>query len=155
MGAENKSILPRFLAQKLQDYKALDRKGKQVWWGDFFVRNAIYIIILILVIYAQYYSISRGFSNTFLSMRSIINIVRLTGSSLFLALGVGGIIVLTGTDLSAGRIMGLTACIAASLLQRPVADFSAKMFPNFDAPPIIIVKKFTAVPKPIIYKIPH
>jgi methyl-galactoside transport system permease protein len=56
-----------------------------------------------------------------------------------LALGVGGIIVLTGTDLSAGRIMGLTACISASLLQRPVTDFSAKMFPDLAAPPIFVV----------------
>jgi len=122
-----------------RNYSALDGKGKRLWWGGFFVRNAIYIIILILVIYVQIYSIQKGFSNTFLSFRSIIDIFRRAGSSMFLALGVGGIIVLTGTDLSAGRIMGLTACISASLLQNPFTEYSAKMFPNMDAPPIIVV----------------
>lgn len=120
-------------------YRAMDRKGKLRWWGDFLVRNALYIIIVAVVIYVQIYSIQNNYSTTFLSFRSIIDIVKRAGSSMFLALGVGGIIVLTGTDLSAGRIMGLTACVCASLLQNPVAQYSAKMFPNMTAPPIIIV----------------
>lgn len=135
-------ILSRFsgnIKLRWENYRALDRKGKQVWWGNFLVRNAIYIIIVALVIYVQIFSIQNGFSNTFLSFRSIIDIVKRSGSSLFLALGVGGIIVLTGTDLSAGRIMGLTACICASLLQNPLEVYSAKMFPNMTAPPIIVV----------------
>ena len=124
---------------RFASYKALDGKGKRSWWGSFFVKNAIFIIIILLVIYVQIFSIQRGFANTFLSFDSIIDIMRRAGSSMFLALGVGGIIVLTGTDLSAGRIMGLTACISASLLQRPLEDFSAKMFPDLTAPPIILV----------------
>jgi len=87
----------------------------------------------------QIYSIQRGFANTFLSFRSIVDILMRSASALFLALGVGGIIVLQGTDLSAGRIMGLTACVCASLLQMPLAQYSVKMFPNMEAPPIIIV----------------
>lgn len=139
---KDSGILSRFsgdIKLRWQNYQALDARDKRVWWGDFLVRNAIYIIIVLLVIYVQVYSIQNSFSNTFLSFRSIIDIVKRSGSSLFLALGVGGIIVLTGTDLSAGRIMGLTACICASLLQSPVAEYSAKMFPNMTAPPIIVV----------------
>ena len=139
LSTKKDSILPNFIKQRWQNYNALDSKGKLTWWSDFFVRNAIYIIILLLVIYVQYYSISEGFSNTFLSFRSIVDIIRRAGSSMFLALGVGGIIVLTGTDLSAGRVMGLTACISASLLQKPLVDYGSKMFPNMDAPPIIVV----------------
>ena len=122
-----------------ENYKALDGKGKRLWWSDFFVRNAIYIIIIGLVIYVQRYSIQNEFSNTFLSFPSLVDIIRRTGAALFLALGIGGIIVLTGTDLSAGRALGLTACISASLLQRPLADYTAKMFPDLAAPPIIVV----------------
>lgn len=122
-----------------QNYKELDSKGKLVFWGEFLVRNAIYIIIGIVVIHVQIYSIQHNFSNTFLSFRSIIDILKRAGSALFLALGVGGIIVLTGTDLSAGRIMGFTACVCASLLQMPLDQYRAKMFPTMDAPPIIIV----------------
>ena len=136
---ENGGGLPHGIRQRLQTYNELDGRGKWGWWGGFFVRNAIYIIILILVAYVQIYSIRQGSSNTFLSFPSIVDIVRRAGSSLFLALGVGGIIVLTGTDLSAGRVLGLTACICASLLQNPVAAYSAKMFPDIEAPPIFLV----------------
>ena len=122
-----------------QGYRELDSRSKRVWWGDFFVRNAIYIIIVLLIIYVEIYSIRNHFSNTFLSFKSIIDILKRSGSSLFMALGVGGIIVLTGTDLSAGRIMGLTACISASLLQKPVAEYAAKMFPDMAVMPILVV----------------
>ena len=127
------------LSHRWQSYVNLDRKDKLMWWGDFLVRNAIYIIIIMVVIYVQVFSIRNNFSNTFLSFRSIIDILKRAASGLFLALGIGGIIVLTGTDLSAGRIMGLTACICASLLQMPVAQYGAKMFPGLTAPPIILV----------------
>ena len=133
------NMITRFFRQRWQSYKELDTKAKRRWWGDFLVRNAIYIIILVLVIYVQHYSIANNFSNRFLSLGSIVDILNRASSSMFLALGVGGIIVLTGTDLSAGRIMGLMACVSASLLQNPVEIFPAKMFPNLDAPPIILV----------------
>jgi len=139
---EKNSAAPKPSRQRWQSYKDLDAKGKRRWWGDFLVRNAIYIIIFLLVLYVQIHSVQNNFRNTFISLPSIIDIVRRAGSSLFLALGVGGIIVLTGTDLSAGRVLGLTACISASLLQSPVADFSAKMFPDLVAPPIIVVALF-------------
>ena len=110
------------------------------WWIDFLIRNAIYIIIALLVIYTQYYStVVKHSSNSFLSFAALIDIMKRFGAALFLALGVGGIIVLTGTDLSAGRVVGLTACISASLLQKPLADFKTKMWPDLVAPPIIFV----------------
>jgi len=127
------------IGHQWQNYKNLDSKGQMMWWSDFLVKNAIYIIILILVIYVQYFSIVNNFSNQFISFGSMVDILNRASSSMFLALGVGGIIVLTGTDLSAGRIMGLTACVSASLLQNPLDVFPAKMFPNLNAPPIIAV----------------
>ena len=136
------SVLSRFtsaLKLRWQNYKKLSTKEKLVLAGDFLVRNAIYIIIIMVVIYVQVYSIQNRFSNTFLSFRSLIDILTRAASALFLALGVGGIIVLTGTDLSAGRVMGFTACICASLLQMPIEQYSVKMFPNLGTPPIILV----------------
>ena len=124
---------------RIKNYKELNRKDKLKTWGDFLVRNAIYIIIGIVVIYVQIYSIQNNFNNTFLSFTSIMDILRRSAAALFLALGVGGIIVLTGTDLSAGRIMGLTACICASLLQMPIEQYAAKMFPGLGVPPIALV----------------
>ena len=130
---------------RVSAYKALDARNKRIWWGDFFARNFIYMIIIALVIYVQYFSIARGFTNRFISFGSLIDIINRSSAALFLALGVGGIIVLTGTDLSAGRVMGLMACVAASLLQSPIYEFPAKMFPNFNAPPILLVMLFVMI----------
>ena len=128
------------LKARRQSYKELDAKSKRVWWSDFFVKYAIYIIIAGLVIYTQIYCMtSPKMTTSFLDFKSIIDILKRSSAALFLALGVGGIIVLTGTDLSAGRSMGLIACIAASLLQKPVEVYAAKMFPNLTAQPIILV----------------
>ena len=139
---KDNNLFSRFtgaLQLRWQNYKELDKKEKLLLWGDFLVRNAIYIIIIMVVIYVQIYSIQSNFNNTFLSLRSIMDIMKRAASGLFLALGVGGIIVLTGTDLSAGRIMGFTACVCASLLQMPLAQYSAKMFPTMNTVPIILV----------------
>ena len=51
---------------------------------------------------------------SFISLSSIVNIISLTAAKLPIALGIAGCIVLTGTDISAGRAVGLTACISAS-----------------------------------------
>lgn len=78
--------------------------------GDILLNNAMYIIIAVAVVYI---AIMRP---TFIKLPSIINILSLTAAKLPIALGIGGCIVLTGTDISAGRVVGLTACISASLL---------------------------------------
>lgn len=83
-------------------------KGKDV--ANFLLNNAMYVIILLVVIYVAIKSPG------FLKLPSIINIISLTAAKLPIALGIAGCIVLTGTDISAGRVVGLSACISASLL---------------------------------------
>ena len=91
----------------------------------------MYIIIFIAIIYVAIRV------PAFLSMSSIVNIISLTAAKLPIALGIGGAIVLTGTDISAGRAVGLTACIAASLLQ--MTTYSSKLFPNLGVMPLPVV----------------
>ena len=57
-----------------------------------------------------------------------MNIVSLVAASLPMALGIAGCIVLTGTDLSGGRVVGLTAALAGALLQD--RTISRKLFSN-------------------------
>ena len=72
---------------------------------------------------------------SFLGIPSIVNILSLTAAKLPIALGIGGCIVLTGTDISAGRVVGLTACISASLLTT-----TFKVFPDMtNAAPLPLV----------------
>ena len=86
------------------------QKEKMKRVGDILLNNAMYIIIAVAVVYI---AIMRP---NFIKLPSIVNILSLTAAKLPIALGIGGCIVLTGTDISAGRVVGLTACISASLL---------------------------------------
>ena len=99
--------------------------------GDMILNNALIIIMVMAVIYIAVVN------PNFLKASSIINILAQTCAYLPVALGVGGCIVLTGTDLSAGRIVGLTACISASLLQ--AVDAASKMWADLTPPPVILV----------------
>ena len=65
-------------------------------------------------------------NHNFLKIGSITNIISLAAASLPFALGVAGCIVLTGTDLSGGRVVGLSAALSAALLQK--TDLARRMF---------------------------
>ncbi len=56
---------------------------------------------------------------------------------IIIALGVAGLIVTQGTDLSAGRQVGLAAVIAATLLQS--MENANKVFPEMATMPIFVV----------------
>ncbi|MGB4984333.1 MAG: beta-methylgalactoside transporter [Erysipelotrichaceae bacterium] len=99
--------------------------------GNFVVNNALFILMAIAIVYI---AVKNPF---FLTPASIVNIISQTAAYLPAALGVAGCIVLTGTDLSAGRIIGLTACISASLLQ--VLDLPNKMWPGVGLLPLAVV----------------
>ena len=92
--------------------------------GEIILSNALSIMILIFVAVVFIYN------QNFLSLDSIVNILMQSASRLIMALGVAGIIVLTGTDLSAGRCLGLCACVCASLLQS--SGVMSKMFPALE-----------------------
>ena len=107
------------LQRKAADYQKLDAKDKKHFWSDAILNNALYILMAIFVIYT---AIERPI---FLSLGSIGNLLVQVASYLPLALGIGGCIVLTGTDLSAGRVVGLTAAISVAVLQK--ADLPGKL----------------------------
>ena len=116
------------LARNLDEFRAKSALDKRRAVTDLLFNNAMYIIIAIAIIYIAIRV------PAFLSASSIINIISLTAAKLPIALGIGGAIVLTGTDISAGRCVGLTACIAAALLQK--SDYVNKIFPNLGVMPL-------------------
>ena len=67
---------------------------------------------------------------------SIVNIISLLRQNIPIAVGIAGRIVLTGTDLQQ-VVVGLTACIAAALLQ--AVDYPTKIFPELGVVPIPLV----------------
>lgn len=92
--------------------------------------NAIQIVLLLLLIAIIFIEPS------FLSIKNATNILTQASTRMIIALGVGGIIVTQGTDLSAGRIIGLAAVVSASLLQAP--DYAYRMYPNLPVLPMFI-----------------
>ena len=117
--------------ERLNDFNRKTPPEKRRYISDLLLNNAMFIIIILSIM------IIAIVKPRFLSVASIINIISLTAAKLPIALGIGGAIVLTGTDISAGRAVGLSACIAASLLQS--AGYAAKIFPNLDPLPIPVV----------------
>ena len=77
---------------------------------DFLKQNAIYFVLLILlaIIIAQ--------DSSFLNLMNFSNILTQSSVRLIIALGVAGLLVTQGTDLSAGRQVGLAAVISATLI---------------------------------------
>ncbi len=95
------------------------------------IENAMYIILITMVIVV---TILRP---KFLSLGNFQNILMNSSVRLIIALGVSGALITRGTDLSAGRIVGVGAVIAGTLLQRP--DYAAKFFPNFPDTPVWMI----------------
>lgn len=94
---------------------------KNVNIKEFLTRNAIALILLLMVIIVSLMEPS------FVGIKNIRAVSTNVAIRFIVALGISGTLIVKGTDLSAGRIIGLAACIAASLLQRP--DFANKFFP--------------------------
>lgn len=113
------------------EFSKMSFKEKQRRISDMLLNNAMYIIIALAIIFIA------AKEPAFLSLSSIVNIISLTASKLPIALGIGGCIVLSGTDISAGRVVGLTACVGATLLQ--MANYPNKMFPELGVMPLWLV----------------
>lgn len=129
MSTESQNKNPLSTSLSVFKQKSLIEKRRAI--TDLIFNNAMYIIIVIAIIYIAIRV------PAFISVSSVVNIVSLTAAKLPIALGIGGAIVLTGTDISAGRCVGLTACIAASLTQ--MNDYANKIFPNLPVMPLWVV----------------
>ncbi|MDD7544856.1 galactose/methyl galactoside ABC transporter permease MglC [Actinobacillus porcinus] len=105
--------------------------GQKTKTWDFFKQNAIYFVLLILlgVIIAQ--------DPSFLTLMNFSNILTQSSVRLIIALGIAGLLVVQGTDLSAGRQVGLAAVVAATMLQ--AMDNFNRVFPNLPEMPIFVV----------------
>lgn len=88
----------------------------------FLSQNAIYLVLLALIIGIAIRDIN------FLSLSSLRNILINNSTKLIIALGIGGILITRGVDLSAGRMVGLAAVLSASMLQ--TAEYGRRFFPE-------------------------
>ena len=88
----------------------------------FLSNNAIIILIGIL-------ALAVGFSTqNFFSGNNLKNLIANVSPRFIIACGVSGCLITKGTDLSAGRQVGLAACLSAMMLQS--VDYAARMIPG-------------------------
>lgn len=92
--------------------------------------NAIYIVLIVLII-----GIALKDPN-FLAITTFRDILLQNSTRAIIALGAAFVVITGGTDLSAGRIVGITAVVSASMLQ--LADYPRKFFPNLGELPMIV-----------------
>ena len=123
-----------FFKGRMEQYRELDAADRRRFWIDGILNNALYIMMAAFIIFTAVVN------KNFLSPGSIVNIITLTAVSLPMALGIGGCIVLTGTDLSAGRVFGLAAGMSAAFLQnRAATKLIFEHLPNTNIGWIILV----------------
>ncbi len=102
-------------------------KRKQKWEANrytfntkqFLLKNGLYIVILfIFILLCILCPIVKGMP--LLTMNNILNILQAASPRMFLALGVGGLILLAGTDLSVGRMVGTSMVLATMIMHKGV-----------------------------------
>ncbi len=89
---------------------------------EYFKGNPIVVMLVIV-------SIIVGLTTkNFFSWSNFGNLMSNTAIRFVIALGVSGCLITKGTDLSAGRQVGLAACLSGILVQR--AEYTGRLFPN-------------------------
>ena len=99
------------LAQKWENYKYTFNRR------DFLLRNGLYLAII--VIFIALCIITPIVKNVpLLTVNNILNILQQASPRMFLALGVAGLILLAGTDLSIGRMVGMGMTAATIVMHQ-------------------------------------
>lgn len=90
--------------------------------GSFALDNAIILAMLVFVIVLCF------IQPNFMQVNSMADILMQSAPKMLIALGVSFSLIIAGTDLSAGRMVGLSAVVVASLIQKP--DYPSKFWPE-------------------------
>jgi methyl-galactoside transport system permease protein len=105
--------------------------------SKFLLNNALYFIIIGFLIVGIIISIVEegDIAHSLLTLGNLNMVLEQSSARMFLALGVAGAIVLAGTDLSVGRMLGMGGTITAILLHKGNNAISIFGLPNwnFDA----------------------
>lgn len=109
--------------------KKSDKSGVMRWTKE----NPI---VVILVIVCMVVGVTQ---KNFFSWSNFNNLVSNTAIRFLIALGVSGCLITKGTDLSAGRVVGLCGCLAGTLLQTPGANGRMYDLPEFGLIPALLI----------------
>lgn len=97
---------------------------------EFLTDYALIIVVIMMIIFT---GVTR---KNFLSVNNLSNLMANVSVRFIIALGVSGCLIIKGTDLSAGRIVGLSALITGTMVQNP--DYPSKFFENLPDMPVVV-----------------
>lgn len=97
---------------------------------NFLTNNAIMLALLVLVIVIMF------IEPRFMQRDVALDILTQSSTKLIIALGICFTLLIAGTDLSAGRMVGLAAVISTSMMQ--TATYGNRFYPNLPQIPVII-----------------
>ncbi len=100
-------------AQKWENYKYTFNKR------SFLLQNGLYLaIILIFIMLCVITPMVKG--SPLLTYNNVLNILQQASPRMYLALGVAGLILLTGTDLSIGRMVGMGMTVSTIIMHQGI-----------------------------------
>ena len=126
-------------AQKWENYKYTFNRRQ------FLLRNGLYIaIILVFIMLCIITPMVKG--SPLLTYNNVLNILQQASPRMFLALGVAGLILLAGTDLSIGRMVGMGMTTATIIMHQGINTGGAfgHIF-DFTGLPIVVRMIFALV----------
>ena len=101
------------LAQKVENYRYTFNTR------NFLLKNGLYLAILVIFIALCFITPAvKGMQ--LLTMNNVLNILQQASPRMFLALGVAGLIMLAGTDLSIGRMVGMGMTAATIVMHQGI-----------------------------------
>lgn len=100
-------------AQKWENYRYTFNKKQ------FFLKNGLYIVIVAIFIFLAIITPVVKHTQLF-TVTNVLNILQQASPRMFLALGVAGLILLTGTDLSVGRMVGMGMVTATIIMHQGI-----------------------------------
>lgn len=112
-------------------------KANQKSLNEMLLDYALFIILGIMII------IVIIINPSFLSVANFTQILTQASTKGILALGAAGMIVLAGTDLSAGRVLGVSAAVSASLMQS--VTYGSRMYPQITSDLPLIVPLLVSI----------
>lgn len=113
--------------------------------GEFFLNYALYIILIAILVVVCLVK------PNFLDPVNILNILKQASTKGILALGCAGLIVLAGTDLSIGRVLGFSAAVTAALVQS--VTYSSRMFPQMTQQLPLFVPLLASIAVAVIFSL--
>ena len=105
-----------------KEINTLEKKSLFAGFWNYFKGNPIVVMLTVVCLFV-------GFTReNFFSWNNFNNLAGNTAIRFLIALGVSGCLITKGTDLSAGRQVGLATCLTGALIQR--SDAIGKLFPD-------------------------